>query len=140
MRTLPLLFSFMIGLALLGSPTVGSAQMMTPPSSTNTLGVTNPMVALGTAINTTGSVDINAGTQQLNYSVEFSYFIMGMPARTSIQPAIPNGVLAANATRRISLVDTFTPGVRGMGYVVIEVIDTSSGAVLTRSFKMISVQ
>lgn len=139
MRTLPLLFSFMIGIALLGSPTVGSAQMIVPPSASNTLAVTNPMVTLGTAINTTGSVDINAGTNALTYNVYYTYYIMGMPAAQSIQPAIVNAGLPANGKRRISLVNSFNPTVRGMGNVEIWVID-SNGVTLTRTQKMIAVQ
>ena len=139
MRTLPLLFSFMIGIALLGSPTVGFAQMIVPPSASNTLAVTNPLVTLGTAINTTGSVNINSGTNQLTYCVYYSYLIMGQQTATSINPAIINAVLPANSTIPLPLAAQFTPTVRGMGYVEIWVTD-GNGVTLTRTTKMISVQ
>lgn len=137
MRTLSMFFFLTFAIVLLGSPTVGSAQF-TPPSATNTLAVTNPLAPLGTPINTTGSVNIHSGTNQLTYCVYYSYYIMGMPAAVSIQPAIINAVLPANNTISLPLTNSFTPPNRGMGYVEIWVTD-GNGATLTRTIKTICV-
>lgn len=115
--------------------------MMVGASATDTLAITNALVPLGTAINTTGSINIHAGTNPLRYSVEYTYWSRagGMMFPMSIKPAFTAN-LPANASIVYRLEGSFTPPCLGPGEVEIVVRDTVTGRVLTQTFRRYDVQ